>query len=172
MVWWWHTCVTCLHFSLHVLQFTMIQAGEGRGLSTSWSPVQGVLPTVLDLVTEVKRKVSWRRPRPKLGCRATGKKRYRRRRISSYTFKFANSDAWIWIKIITDILISAYIFHYKLLKSAHKKLFDWHSYQCEICVYCCLVTRMQLTDVLKTWHSSDIWEWLQQIKNYEEIEFG
>jgi hypothetical protein len=46
----------------------------GRGLATSWSPVQGVLPTVLDLVTEVKRKVSWRRPRPELGCRAKGKK--------------------------------------------------------------------------------------------------
>jgi hypothetical protein len=26
--------------------------------------------SVLDLVTEVKRKVSWRRPRPELGCRA------------------------------------------------------------------------------------------------------
>jgi hypothetical protein len=28
----------------------------GRGLATSWSPIQGVLPTALDLVTEVKRK--------------------------------------------------------------------------------------------------------------------
>jgi hypothetical protein len=28
----------------------------GRGLATSWSPVQGVLPTVLDRVTEVKQK--------------------------------------------------------------------------------------------------------------------
>jgi hypothetical protein len=46
----------------------------GRGLATSWSPVQGVLQTVLDLVTEVKRKVSWRRPRAELGCRAKGKK--------------------------------------------------------------------------------------------------
>jgi hypothetical protein len=45
----------------------------GRGLATSWSPVQGVLPTLLDLVTEVNRKVSWRRPRPELGCRAKGK---------------------------------------------------------------------------------------------------
>jgi hypothetical protein len=33
-----------------------------------------VLPTVLDLVTEVKRKVSWRRSTHKLGCRAKGKK--------------------------------------------------------------------------------------------------
>jgi hypothetical protein len=49
----------------------------GRGLATSWSPVQGVLPTVLDLVTEVKRKVSWRRPRTELGCRARGKKKSR-----------------------------------------------------------------------------------------------
>jgi hypothetical protein len=47
-----------------------------RGLATSWSPVQGVLPTVLELVTEVKRKDSWRRPRPELGCRAKGKKNY------------------------------------------------------------------------------------------------
>jgi hypothetical protein len=46
----------------------------GRGVATSWSPVQGVLPTVLYLVTEVKRKVLWRRPRPELGCRAKGKK--------------------------------------------------------------------------------------------------
>jgi hypothetical protein len=33
-----------------------------------------VLPTVLDLVTEVKRTVLWRQPRPELGCRAKGKK--------------------------------------------------------------------------------------------------
>jgi hypothetical protein len=39
----------------------------GRGLAMSWSPIQGVLLTVLDLVTEVKRKVSWRWPRPELG---------------------------------------------------------------------------------------------------------
>jgi hypothetical protein len=45
----------------------------GRGLAMNWSPVQGVLPTDLDLVTEVKRKVSWRRPGPELGCRAKGK---------------------------------------------------------------------------------------------------
>jgi hypothetical protein len=31
--------------------------------------------TVLDLATEVKRKVSWRQPRPELGCRAKGKKK-------------------------------------------------------------------------------------------------
>jgi hypothetical protein len=30
------------------------------------------LSTVLDLVTEVKWKVSWRLPRPELGCRAKG----------------------------------------------------------------------------------------------------
>jgi hypothetical protein len=47
----------------------------GKGLATSWSPFKGVLPTVLDLLTEVKRKVSWRRPRPELGCRAKGKKK-------------------------------------------------------------------------------------------------
>jgi hypothetical protein len=38
-----------------------------KGLATSWSPVQEVLPTVLHLETEIKRKVSWRRPRPKIG---------------------------------------------------------------------------------------------------------
>jgi hypothetical protein len=32
-----------------------------RGLATSWSPVQGVLPTVLDLVTEMKRLQSHRK---------------------------------------------------------------------------------------------------------------
>jgi hypothetical protein len=47
-----------------------------RGLTTSWSPVQEVLPTVLDLVTEMKRKVSWRWPRAEFGCRAKGKKCY------------------------------------------------------------------------------------------------
>jgi hypothetical protein len=36
----------------------------------SWSGVQGVLPTVQDLVTEVTRKVSWRRPRTELGYRS------------------------------------------------------------------------------------------------------
>jgi hypothetical protein len=33
----------------------------------SWPPIQGVQPTVLDLVTEMKWKISWRRPRPKIG---------------------------------------------------------------------------------------------------------
>jgi hypothetical protein len=42
----------------------------------SCSPVQGVLLTLLNLVTEVKPKVSWRRPRPELGCRAKGKKKW------------------------------------------------------------------------------------------------
>jgi hypothetical protein len=32
-------------------------------LATTWSPAQGVLPTVLDLVTEMKRKDLWRRPK-------------------------------------------------------------------------------------------------------------
>jgi hypothetical protein len=34
------------------------------------SPVQGVLPIILDLVTELKQKISWRWPRPEIGCRA------------------------------------------------------------------------------------------------------
>jgi hypothetical protein len=37
-----------------------------RGLATNWSLVQGVQLTVLDLVAEIKRKVLWRRPRPKM----------------------------------------------------------------------------------------------------------
>jgi hypothetical protein len=63
------TCLCCVCVFLYL--FT------GRGLAASWSPVQGVLPTVLDLVTEVKRKDSWRRPRPKLGCRAKERERER-----------------------------------------------------------------------------------------------
>jgi hypothetical protein len=54
--------------------FILLCLYTSRGLATSWSPVQGVLPAVLDLVTEVKRKVSWRRPRPELDCRTKGKK--------------------------------------------------------------------------------------------------
>jgi hypothetical protein len=42
----------------------------GRGLATSCSPVQGVPPTVLDLVIDLKREVSWKLLRPELGCRA------------------------------------------------------------------------------------------------------
>jgi hypothetical protein len=60
--WMFSVCVVCAFLCLCT----------GRGLVTSWSPVQGVQPTVLDLVTEVKRKVSWRRPRSELGCRARG----------------------------------------------------------------------------------------------------
>jgi hypothetical protein len=59
--------------SRHGCLMSVLCLCTGRGLATSWSPVEWVLPTFLDLVTEVKRKVSWRRPRPKLGCRAKGK---------------------------------------------------------------------------------------------------
>jgi hypothetical protein len=62
-----HSGHKCLVFALCV-RFSVF-------VSTSWSSVQGVLPTVLDLVIEVKRKVSWRRPRPELGCRAKGAKK-------------------------------------------------------------------------------------------------
>jgi hypothetical protein len=58
-------CVVCAFFFCVCVQV--------RGIATSWSPVQGVVPTVLQLVTEVKRKVSWRLPRPELGCRAKDK---------------------------------------------------------------------------------------------------
>jgi hypothetical protein len=74
-------CVVCVFLCLCT----------GRGLATSWWPVQGVLPTVIDLVTEVKRKVSWRRPRPELGCRAKGKKIFSTRfhfvRMWNFCFK-------------------------------------------------------------------------------------
>jgi hypothetical protein len=54
---------------------TMVLRGAvSRGLATSWSPVQGVLPIVLDLVTEMKRKFYGGGQGPKLGSRATGKK--------------------------------------------------------------------------------------------------
>jgi hypothetical protein len=62
--WLFSVCVVCAFFCVYT----------GRGLATSWSPIQGVLPTVMDLVTELKRKVWWRRPRPELGFRAKGKK--------------------------------------------------------------------------------------------------
>jgi hypothetical protein len=56
----WCLCYVCIFLCSYT----------GKGLATSWSPVQGVLPIVLDLVTEMKWKVSCRRERPKLGCRA------------------------------------------------------------------------------------------------------
>jgi hypothetical protein len=73
----------------------------GRGLATSWLLVQGVLPTVLDLITEVKRKVSWKRPRPELGCRAKGRKpwqgityrEYLRTAVSTI-FKYCNISSF------------------------------------------------------------------------------
>jgi hypothetical protein len=65
----------------------------GRGLATSWLPVQGVLPTILDLVNEVKRKVSWRRPRPELGCRA---KRKRKELFTYWISLNAKFFTYIW----------------------------------------------------------------------------
>jgi hypothetical protein len=46
----------------------------GNGLATGWSPIQDVLPTVLDWETEVKRSVSWVPYAP------SGSNRNRRRR--------------------------------------------------------------------------------------------
>jgi hypothetical protein len=66
----------CQNRSVHQLLHPHNHLGQTRrSLATSWSPVQGVLLTVLDLVTVMKRKVSWRRSRPKSGCRATRKKK-------------------------------------------------------------------------------------------------
>jgi hypothetical protein len=39
--------------------FYVLLSCVGRGLAISYSLVQGVLPTVLEKETEVKRKVSW-----------------------------------------------------------------------------------------------------------------
>jgi hypothetical protein len=58
----------CQNRSFHQLLHHHNHSGQTcRVLATSWSPVQRVRPTVLDLVTEMKRKVSWRRPRHKIG---------------------------------------------------------------------------------------------------------
>jgi CDP-diglyceride synthetase len=58
----------CQNRSFHQLFHPHNHPGQTRrGLATSWSPLQRVLLTVLDLITEMKRKVSWRRPRPKIG---------------------------------------------------------------------------------------------------------
>jgi hypothetical protein len=62
------------------------------GIAMSWSPIQGVLPTVLDLVTEVKWKVSWRWPRPELGCKAKGK----RKGAVELEFYVLSSHKWFW----------------------------------------------------------------------------
>jgi hypothetical protein len=53
-----HAGHVCLLFVLS----TLFGLCTCRGIATSWSPVQGVLLTVLNLVTEVQREVSWRRP--------------------------------------------------------------------------------------------------------------
>jgi hypothetical protein len=67
------------HF-IYVFCFEVIEHCQVRAIDEAvsrWLPTaaarvcarvwQGVLLTVLDLVTEMKRKVSWRRPRPKIG---------------------------------------------------------------------------------------------------------
>jgi hypothetical protein len=57
----------CQNRSFHQLLHPHNHPGQTRiGLATSWSPVRGDLLTVLDLVTEMKRKVLWRRPGPKI----------------------------------------------------------------------------------------------------------
>jgi hypothetical protein len=60
-------------FSVCVLRAFFCLCVQVGGHATRLPHVQGVLLTVLDLVTEVKRKVSWKRPRPELGCRAKEK---------------------------------------------------------------------------------------------------
>jgi hypothetical protein len=108
----------------------------GRCLATSWSPVKGVLPTVLDLVTEVKRTVSWSWPRPELGCRARGKKRY-------YKFYFAKRQVYLallgalvlfsystYFEVTCLVYITSFVL-YPLLFIFH---FNWYCYlvYCEI----------------------------------------
>jgi hypothetical protein len=50
----------CMDVYVYVYVYSMfVLSSIGRGLAMSWSLVQGILPTVLDKETEVKRKVSW-----------------------------------------------------------------------------------------------------------------
>jgi hypothetical protein len=67
-VFWEYFGFLCQNRSFHQLLHPHNHPGQTRrGLATSWLPVQGVQLTVLDLVTEMKRKVSWRQPRTKIG---------------------------------------------------------------------------------------------------------
>jgi hypothetical protein len=111
----WCLCCVCVFLCLCT----------GTGLAMIWSPVQGVLLTVLDLVTEVKRKVSWRRPRPKLGCRAKGKEivSYPRRRCSLlFKFSFPCKPC----KIATEV---ARKFFELLVSMLNTKIFSNHVHQ-------------------------------------------
>jgi hypothetical protein len=65
-------CVVCAFFCV------CVQVEAFRRVDHPSKESYRTLPTVLDVVTEVKQKVSWRRPRPELGCRAKGKKLWHR----------------------------------------------------------------------------------------------
>jgi hypothetical protein len=80
----------------------------GRGLATSWSPAQGVLPTVLR-----SRKPKWNeefhggRPRPNFGCRAKKKKDYCNDNINNafivclhYSLLGNRSQQWLLVHIV------------------------------------------------------------------------
>jgi hypothetical protein len=61
-------CFPYQYHSFHQILRHHNHPGQTRiGLASSWSPVQRVQLTVLDLENWNKTKVSWRRPRPKIG---------------------------------------------------------------------------------------------------------
>jgi hypothetical protein len=72
----------CRNCAFHQLLHPHNHPGQTRrGLAKSWSPVQGVLLTVLDLLNEMKLKVSWRLPRPKIGLQSHRKKKLDKKRV-------------------------------------------------------------------------------------------
>jgi hypothetical protein len=60
-----NVCVVCAFFCVCV---------QVEALRLADHPSKESYRLVLDLITEVKREVSWRRQRPELGCRAKGEK--------------------------------------------------------------------------------------------------
>jgi hypothetical protein len=74
-----------------------------RGLDMSWSHSQGVLLTVLHLVTEMKWKVSWRRPRPKIWLLS-----HRRKKVSLSLYSLHRKlDVFPLLQIVTHFSASS-----------------------------------------------------------------
>jgi hypothetical protein len=65
----------------------------GIGLATDWSPVRGVLPTVLDQETEVKRSFS-RMPYAPSGSNRNRRRRRRRRKVDLTDSSWDSLDGW------------------------------------------------------------------------------
>jgi hypothetical protein len=68
-------------FSVCVCVCVFLCLCTGRGLATIWSPAHEVLPSVQDLETEVKRRVSWRQAKAQIGAVAPRKKIRRKRSV-------------------------------------------------------------------------------------------